>query len=183
VFRLVSAEVIAKITHTHRVTKGPVSTVYAGQAAWLVASAALLLVALVGCSSNPGPPGVTTVVFDGKKYTINGQVSCVKQADGKLLINAAEGAKKLIRVRLGQENRLVVEAAGFRFMAVNGFTNDSNEAWATKVDNTYTISGRMPPDDGQTAAHQFKIEVTCAQVEEYRPRPPRPPDMPRIPRP
>ena len=97
-------------------------------------------------------------------------------------INAAEGAKKLIRVRLGQENRLVVEAAGFRFNAVNGFTNDSNEAWATKVDNTYAISGRMPPDDGQTAAHQFKIEVTCARVEEFRPVPPRPPDMPRIPR-
>jgi hypothetical protein len=159
-----------------------VSTVYAAQAAWLVARAALLLVTLLGCSSNPGSPGVTAVVFDGKTYTINGQVSCVNQPDGKLLINAAEGGKKLIRVLLGQENRLIVEAAGFRFNAVNGFTNDSNEAWATKVDNTYTISGRMPPDDGLTAGHQFKIEVTCAQVEEFRPRPPRPPDIPRIPR-
>jgi hypothetical protein len=175
---LVSADVIAKITHTHRVTNGPVSTVSAGQASWLAASAALLLVTLVGCSSNPGSPAVTTVVFDGKTYTINGQVSCVNQPDGKLLINAAEDAKKLIRVRLGQQNRLIVEAAGFRFMAVNGFTDDSNEAWATKVDGTYTISGRMPPDDGQTAAHQFKIEVTCAEVEEFRPRPPTRPPMP-----
>jgi Mycobacterium 19 kDa lipoprotein antigen len=147
----------------------------------LAASAALLLVTLVGCSSNRGSPGVTTVVFDGQTYTISGQVSCVKQSDGKLLINAAEGGKKLIRVRLGQENRLVVEAAGFRFLAVGGFTDDSNEAWAAKADNTYTISRRMPPDDGQTAGHQFKIEVTCAQVEEFRPRPP-PPPMPRIPR-
>ena len=148
----------------------------------LAAGAALLLATMVGCSSNRGSPVVTTVVFDGQTYPINGEVSCVNQPDGKLLINAAEGAKKLIRVRLGQENRLVVEAAGFRFNAVNGFTNDSNEAWATKVDNTYAISGRMPPDDGQTAAHQFKIEVTCARVEEFRPVPPRPPDMPRIPR-
>jgi hypothetical protein len=148
----------------------------------LAAGAALLLATMVGCSSNPGSPGVTTVVFDGKTYTINGEVSCVNQRDGKLLINAAEGAKKLIRVRLGQQNQLVVESAGFRFMAVNGFINDPNEAWATKVDDTYTITGRMPPDDGQTAWHQFKIEVTCAQVEEFRPRPPRPPDVPRIPR-
>ena len=116
-------------------------------------------------------------------YTINGQISCVKESDGKLLINAAEGGKKLIRVQLGQENRPVVEAAGFRFNAVNGFTIDSDEAWATKVDNTYTISGRMPPGNGQIAAHQFKIEVTCERIEEFRPPPPRPPDIPRIPRP
>jgi hypothetical protein len=144
----------------------------------LAAGTALLLVTLVGCSSNRESPGVTTVVFDGQTYTINGQASCVTQSDGKLLISAADGAKKLIRVRLGQENRLVVEAAGFRFNAVNGFTHNSNEAWATKVDNTYTISGRMRPDDGQTAGHQFKIEVTCAQVEEFRPRP-LPPRIPR----
>jgi Mycobacterium 19 kDa lipoprotein antigen len=148
----------------------------------LPASVALLLATLVGCLSNRESPSVTTVVFDGQTYTINGQVSCITQSDGKLIINAADGAKKLIRVRLGQVNRLVVEAAGFRFNAVNGFTRDSNEAWATKVDNTYTISGRMPPDDGQTTAHQFKIEVTCAEVEEYRPRPPTRPPMPRIPR-
>jgi hypothetical protein len=60
----------------------------------LAASAALLLVTLVGCSSNRGSPGVTTVVFDGKTYTINGNVSCANQADGTLLINAADGAKK-----------------------------------------------------------------------------------------
>jgi len=148
----------------------------------LAGGAALLLATMVGCSSNRGSPGVTTVVFDGQTYTISGEVSCVNESDGKLLINAAEGAKKLIRVRLGHQNRLVVESAGFRFMAVNGFINDPNEAWATKVDNSYTITGRMPPDDGQTAWHQFKIEVTCAQVEEFRPVPRRPPDMPRIPR-
>jgi hypothetical protein len=148
----------------------------------LAASAALLLVTLVGCSFDPGSPGETTVAFDGKTYAINGNVSCANQADGTLLINAADGAKKLIRVQLGQETRLFVKAAGFRFMAVNGFINDPNDACATKVDGTYTITGRMPPDDGQTALHQFKIEVSCARIEEYRPVPPRPPDMPRLPR-
>ena len=76
-----------------------------------------------------------------------------------------------------KRHALVVEQAGFRFLAVGGFTDDSNEAWSAKADNTYTISGRMPPDDGQTAAHQFKIEVTCSQVEEFRPGPRR---IPRI---
>jgi hypothetical protein len=147
----------------------------------LAAGAALLLATMVGCSSNRGSPGVTTVVFDGQTYTINGEVSCVEQSDGGLLINAADGGKKLIRVLLGQQNRLVAKAAGFRFNAVNGFTDDSNEAWATKVDGTYTISGRMPPDAGQTAAHQFKIEVTCSQVEEYRPGPRRIPRPTRAP--
>ena len=146
------------------------------------AVAAVLLAMLVGCSANDEKPAVTTVVFDGKTYTINGQVSCANQVDGTLLISAAEGNKKLIRVQLGQENRLLVKRAGFRYMAVNGFTNDPNEAWATKVDGTYTISGRMPPDEGQTAAHQFKIEVTCARIEEYRPTPHRAADMPRLPR-
>jgi hypothetical protein len=144
----------------------------------LASSAALILVTLVSCSSDPGSPGVTTVVFDGETYTINGQIICAKQSDGKLLINAADGGKKLIRVLLSEENRLVVETVGFRFLAANGFTDDPNEAWATKVDNTYTISGRMPPDDGQTAARQFKIDVTCAQIEEFRPGPPRRPRMP-----
>ena len=144
--------------------------------------AAVLLATLVGCSADPGTPGETTVVFDGKTYKINGPVSCVTQSDGKLLINATEGNKKLIRVLLGQENQLVVKAAGFRHMAVNGYINDPNEAWATKVDGTYTITGRMPPEDGQTAWHQFKIQVTCERIEEYRPTPPRPRDMPRLPR-
>lgn len=146
------------------------------------AVAAFLLAMLVGCSANDEKPGESTVVFDGKTYTIKAHVSCANQADGTLLINAADGGKKLIRVQLGQENQLVVKAAGFRHMAVNGFTNEPNEAWATKVDGTYTITGRMPPDDGQTTWHQFKIQVTCARIEEYRPTPARAADMPRLPR-
>jgi hypothetical protein len=128
----------------------------------LAASAALVLVTLVGCSP---PADDTTVVFDGETYTINGPVTCTAQPDGKLLIYASppveERAKKIVRVLLTHEHRLVVEQAGFRFLDVRGFINDSSELWATKVDNTYTISGRMPPDVGGTAWHQFKIEVTC----------------------
>jgi hypothetical protein len=137
----------------------------------LAASAGLLLVTMIGCSFNRGSSDVTTVVFDGDQYTIEEPVSCGVQPDGKLLINApsdprSEGGKKLIRVLLTEDYRLVVEAAGFRFLGVRGFTDDSSEMWATKVDTTYTVTGRMPPDDGGTAWHQFKIEVTCQRTEK-----------------
>jgi hypothetical protein len=135
----------------------------------LTASAVVLLVMLVSCSSNGGPSQITTVVFDGQTYTINGQVSCAMSHDGKLVINAADGRRKLIRVVVTRDHPLVVEAAGFRHLDVRGFTDNSNEVEATKVDNTYTISGRMPPEPGETARHQFKIEVTCPHITEFTP--------------
>jgi Mycobacterium 19 kDa lipoprotein antigen len=130
---------------------------------------ALLLVTLVSCSSDGGPSQITTVVFDGQTYTINGQVSCAMSHDGKLVINAADGRRKLIRVVVTRDHPLVVEAAGFRHLDVRGFTDNSNEVEATKVDNTYTISGRMPPEAGETARHQFKIEVACPHITEFTP--------------
>jgi hypothetical protein len=139
----------------------------------LTASAALL-VTLISCSDRPSQ--ITTVVFDGQTYEIDGPVSCVDTLDGELVINASSssitGGKKLVRVVLAQEDQLVVEAAGFRFLDVQGFTDDPNEAWATKGDDTYTISGRMPPDIGATAWRQFKIDVTCREIETRVVRPP-----------
>jgi hypothetical protein len=131
----------------------------------VLAASAALLVTLVSCSSNRGSSDVTAVVFDGQSYSINGPVTCTTQPDGKLLIYASppaeEGAKKMVRVLLRQKHRLVVEKAGLRFLDVRGFTDDSSEIYATKVDNTYRISGRMPPNIGETAWHQFEIEATC----------------------
>ena len=137
----------------------------------LAASAVLLLVSTVGCSVSRGSSEVTTVVFAGEQYTITGPVACGIQPDGKLLINApsdprTHGGKKLIRLLLTEGYPLVVEAAGFRFLDHRGFTDDSREMWGTKVDNTYTVSGRVPPDDGGTAWHQFTIEVTCQRTEK-----------------
>lgn len=135
----------------------------------MTASAALLL-ALIGCSSFGGPPQDTTVVFDGQTYTINAPVSCAIARDGKLAINANTGrGKKLISVSLTRDPSLVVETVAFRHFDVRGFTNNSDEVWATKVDDMYTISGRMPPEEGETVAHQFTIEVTCPKIKEYTP--------------
>ena len=137
----------------------------------LAAGGALLLAPLAGCASERGPLEVTRVVFDGETYMISGHVSCATQPDGNLLIHAPSrsggisatgaGGKKLVRLVVSETNRLVVEAAGFRFLDVSGFTADSSEMWASKVDDTFTISGRMPPADGETMWHQFTIEVTC----------------------
>jgi lipoprotein antigen len=133
------------------------------------ATAALVLVTTAGCSSDDGPPPETKVVFDGEAYTIDAPVSCTMSDDGKLIINAADGRKKLIRVVLTREPLLVVHAAGFRHLDVRGYTDDEDDVWATKVDDTYTITGRMPPGDGETDWHQFEIDVDCLRIAEFVP--------------
>jgi len=155
------------------VTVRPVSLNLAGQPA-LAASAALLVVTLVSCSSNRGSSDVTTIIFDGQTHTITGDVTCTAQPDGKLVILAADGVQKTVRVLLRREHHLVVEKVGFRFLDASGFTDDSSEVWATKVDNTYKINGRMPPNTGEVTFHQFEIETTCRDEipPPYAPPPP-----------
>jgi hypothetical protein len=125
------------------------------------ASAALLLITLVSCALHPGPPGVTTIVFDGQSQTLNGPISCTAQPDGKLVILATDSDQKSVRVLLSRAHQLVVEKVGLRVPGANGFTEDSGDMWATKVDNTYQINGWMPPNTGETTRHQFEIETTC----------------------
>jgi hypothetical protein len=149
------------------------------------ATAALIggmtLVALVSCADDVGPPQDTTVVFDGQTYTLHAPVSCAVAHDGKLVINSSDGRAKLIRVVLARDHPLVVHSVGFRHLDVRGFTNASNDVWADKADDTYTISGRMPPEKGETAWHQFKIDVACPIIKEYTSEYPRPPNIPRPP--
>ncbi len=133
--------------------------------------ALLLLVSLVSCSFNRGTPDVTTVVFDGQTQTITGQVTCTTQPDGKLVIFADDGEKDMVRVLLRREHQLVVEKVGLRIHDARGFTDNSNEVWASKVDDTYTINGRMPPNGGEAAGHQFKIETRCRYEVPLPPRP------------
>jgi hypothetical protein len=146
----------------------------AGTVARRAVAAALVLSPLVGCTADASEP--TTVVFDGETYTLEGPVSCVRQVDHRLVINAPVapkwgggvpgGGKRLIRVELTDESRLVVNSAGIRINSIRGFANDPTEMWATKADNAYTINGRMPAADGETQAHQFKIQVICTAVDQ-----------------
>lgn len=143
---------------------------YAARAAAL----GLVLASVAGCADGPAPQ-VTTVRFDGETHTFEGHVACVRQLDGGLLINAPVpppsggsvpyGGRKLIRVELLEEPRLIVERAGVRFDDVRGFTDDPDEMWATKADNVYTINGNMADDNG-IGRHQFTIEVTCPYVDK-----------------
>ena len=62
--------------------------------------------------------------------------------NGRLAIGAtAERGKKLIAVSITRDPPLVVHSVGFRHFNVRGYTNKPAEVFATKVDNTYTISG------------------------------------------
>jgi hypothetical protein len=148
------------------------------------AGTAALLVTLLGCSPESGPPQDTKVIFDGQTYTIHAPVKCAVTADGKLSIGVStDRAKKLISVVLTRDPPFVVRSVGFRHYNVRGYTNRSDELWATKGDNMYTISGRMPPEEGETFWHEFKIDVICTQIEEYTHQNRPPNNMPRPPRP
>ena len=136
----------------------------------LALSATLLTCLLMGCGHAPNI--VTTLVFDGQNRTITtDQVVCTNQADGKLLIVVDGGRTQTIRVLLDRRARLVVERAGLRYQDLAGFVADPNEVVATKVDDTYRFSGRMPPKAGELQWHAFEIETTCPSYQD----PPAPP--------
>lgn len=132
-----------------------------------VTSGAVVFVTLVGCSANAHYEP-TTVVFDSQSYTIDGPAACQRQLDGTLAINApsSTGGSKRIRVVLTDSSRLIVKSAGVRLGSLRGFSDVSDDMWATKVDDTYTINGRMAPDDGTTTSHQFKIETICIHIDQ-----------------
>jgi hypothetical protein len=146
----------------------------------LAASGALPFVTLLGCSGNRGVSEVTTVVFDGQSHTVNGSVTCITQLDsGKLVILVDGGSQNTVRVLLRRENRLVVEKVGVHIGNVSGYSGDSGNVWATKVDDRYEINGRMPPNTGENTWHDFKIEVRCRSEVSPTYTPGRPPRLPR----
>jgi hypothetical protein len=149
----------------------------------VLAAGTVVLATLVGCADNQQPPQDTTVLFDGTTYTIHAPVNCAMAANGRLNIGAtAERGKKLIAVSMTREPPLVVYSVGFRDFNIRGYTNNPAEVFATKVDNAYTISGWMPPEDGEQKGHQFEFEVTCLEIREYAPGP-QDQNRTRVPRP
>ncbi|WP_441957545.1 lipoprotein LpqH [Mycolicibacterium houstonense] len=139
-----------------------------------IAAPAVAAVLLAGCASGAELSDVSIVV-DGEPYELTAQVTCTRFPDGNVLIYASPSAtnhRQSVRVMLATRHRLVVKAAGFRIPAANGFTKDSAEMTATKVDDDYTISGRMPDDARGTGWRQVKIEITCPGYQ----RPKGPPD-------
>ncbi len=131
-----------------------------------------LVLTLAGCVDRR-PEVVTTLVFDGRTETIEGPVECTIQPGGKLVIFASEGRVRSIRVLLRPKPRLVAEKVSVRYLDANGYVADPGEVDATKIDETYRFTGRMPPNAGETQWHRFEIKTTCPLGPATRP--PKPP--------
>jgi hypothetical protein len=128
----------------------------------------LLSSGLVGCDR--GPQVVTTIEFDGASRSIaTRDVVCTKQPDGGVVILVLDTPTRTARVQFTQLGRLVVQKAGLRYDGMAGFVADSQEVTATKVDDTFTFSGRMPPNAGESQWHTFKIQTTCLGYSDAPP--------------
>jgi hypothetical protein len=137
--------------------------------------AVLLSGGLVGC--HRGPQVVTSIVFDGATGSITTtDVVCTKQLNGGLVILVQDTPSRTVRVQLMQQGRLVVQKAGLRYDGMAGFVADSQEVTATKVDDTFTFSGRMPPNSGESQWHTFKIQTTCPGYLDAAPPQMQPPN-------
>lgn len=131
---------------------------------------ALLAVLLIS-ACDAGTPTVTSIVFDGVAHTIDtGKVVCTRQPAGGGLVILAQGKTgQLVRIQLTQVGRVVVQKVGMRDGDVTGFIADPQEVTGIKVDDTYTVSGRMPPNPGESQWHTFKIQTTCPGYQDAHP--------------
>jgi hypothetical protein len=109
----------------------------------------------------------TTVEFDGQTRTIStSKVTCTTYDDGTLLILVDGGRSEAVRIVVRQAGHIVADRVGFRHQDLSGFVADSREVDVTKVDVTYRFQGRMPPNPGEVASHQFEIETRCPTVRD-----------------
>lgn len=131
-------------------------------------TALTLLSGLVGCQS--GPKVVTSIVFDGESRTITtSDVTCTRQPGGGLVILVQDKPSHTVRVQLTAQGRLVVQKVGLRHEAIAGYVEDAREVTATKVDDAYTFTGRMPPNPGESQWHTFKVQTTCLKYVDAPP--------------
>jgi len=134
----------------------------------LVALLAVLLIS--ACEA--GTPTVTSIVFDGEPHSIDtGKVVCTRQPAGGGLVILAQGKSgQLVRIQLTQVGRITVQKVGLRYSdGVTGFVADPQEITGIKVDDTYTVSGRMPPNRGESEWHTFKIQTACPGYQDAHP--------------
>lgn len=149
----------------------PVHTAQMRARAGIAASTAAIAL-LTGCTSGVGLSDVK-IVIDGDVHTLAAQVTCTRFPDGNLLIYASPSAtnhRQSVRLMLATTHRLVVTAAGFHIPEGSGFTKDSQEMTAIKVDDVYTVSGRMPAEEGH-GWRQVKIEIACPGYQQPKGRP------------
>ncbi|MUL80131.1 lipoprotein LpqH [Mycolicibacterium sp. CBMA 226] len=130
---------------------------------------ALLAVLLISACEGGKPLAATSIVFDGETHSIDtGKVVCTKQPTGSgLVILAQSKSGQLVRILLTQVGRIVVHKVGLRYDDhVTGFVADPQEITGIKVDDAYTVNGRMPPNSGESQWHTFKIQITCPGYQD-----------------
>lgn len=132
------------------------------------APAVLILGVVTACGG--GPEVVTSIEFDGERHSITtSNVSCARQPDGSVVILVADGRRRTVRMHVGQHGRISVLRVGLRYDDFRGFVADPSEVVGTKVDDTFTARGRMPPDEGEATGHTFSVETTCPSYRDARP--------------
>ncbi|MUL65776.1 hypothetical protein BOO86_14975 [Mycobacterium sp. CBMA 234] len=131
-------------------------------------AAVLSAVLIAGCDA--GKPVVTSIVFDGDAHSISaGSVVCYQDPAGILVILVRDKQSRTVRIQLTQVGRIVVQRVGLRYGDISGFVADPPEVTGTKVDDTYTVDGRMPPNPGESQWHTFKIETSCPGYQDSPP--------------
>ncbi len=131
----------------------------------------VLLGVLLISACESGTPTVTSIVFDGEAHSIDtGKVVCTRQLDGGGLVILAQGKSgQLVRIQLKQAGHITVQKVGLREGDATAFIADPKEITGIKVDDTYTVSGRMPPNPGESQWHTFKIQTTCPGYQDAVP--------------
>jgi lipoprotein LpqH len=140
----------------------------------VVASAALVVVGGVGCSSEPAPfkpargvlrPGTAYITVDGERAATSGAVRCA--AFGSLTTIEAGDESSGATVMVSGADRFTVKFV--RIRNLNGFTGDYNlgldgDAAVALTDATYHITGTAlgySPKSIEPTTRPFKIEVAC----------------------
>ncbi len=134
----------------------------------------LLLVVATACTllscAGGGPEVVTSITFDGEPRTITTRdVSCVRQPDDSVVILVSDGRRRMVRLHIGRHRQITVFKAGFRHDDLRGFVADPDAVVGTRVDDTYTVRGRVPPNDGEREGHTFSIETSCPRYRDATP--------------
>lgn len=140
----------------------------------LAAVAVLFCWGLGGCYHR-GPPVQTSIEFDGENRTMTtNHVACIRQLDGGLVIVVTESQSRTFRAQLTLQGHLVVQKVGLRYDNLSGYVEDPAEVTATKVDDAFTFSGRMPPVPGESAWHTFTVRTSCPSYRDVLPSGPPP---------
>ncbi|KRE26832.1 hypothetical protein ASG82_09930 [Mycobacterium sp. Soil538] len=128
----------------------------------------LIAGALSGCER--GPEVETSIEFDGETRTITtSDVSCTRQPDESVVILVSDGPRRMVRMHVGQHRRISVLKVGLRHDDLRGFVADPRQVVGTKVDDTFSVSGRMPPNEGEVDGHTFSIETSCPSYRDATP--------------